>query len=276
MSGERTPTSVLADIPGWEHASCRRMTGGQTNYPYLLEANGKRAVLKIDAEARALPYNSREDEGRVQAIAADRGLAARVLFVDDHVYMSEYIVGQVWTRADLDDEENLERLALALKKLHSLPLTGRTFDATVAMRRYLSDIAGLDSHTARQCAAIVVSRRAPQNLCCCHNDLVAGNIIATPELRFLDWEYACDNDPFFDIATVITHHDLSDQQADLLLDSYFDGDGARWRSQLQKQMHLYDALHWLWLAARSGAGENKEQLEAIARRLESGNLPAVT
>ena len=39
----------------------------------------------------------------------------------------------------------------------------------------------------------------PRAPCCCHNDLVVGNIIAAPEIRFLDWEYACDNDPFFDL-----------------------------------------------------------------------------
>jgi len=269
MSGERSLGSVIAGIPGWEHASCEEMTGGRTNCPYVLEANGNRAVLRIDAEARALPYNSRKDEGRVQAIAANHGLAARVLFVDETVYMSEYIVGQVWTRSDLVEEENLECLALALKKLHSLPRTGRTFDASIAMRRYLPHIADPDSHTARQCASIVAKRHVPQDLCCCHNDLVAGNIIATPELQFLDWEYACDNDPFFDIATVVAHHDLSNQHTALFLDSYFDGAGAPWRSQLQEQMHLYDALYWLWLAARSAADENQEELAAIAQRLDT-------
>ena len=53
--------------------------------------------------------------------------------------------------------------------------------------------------------------------------LVAGNIIATPAIRFLDWEYACDNDQFFDLATVVAHHDLSDDRADFLLNAYFDG-----------------------------------------------------
>jgi thiamine kinase-like enzyme len=89
------------------------------------------------------------------------------------------------------------------------------------------------------------------NICCCHNDLVAANIIATPELRFLDWEYACDNDPLFDFATVVAHHNLSSARMDYLLNAYFNGDGQRWREHLARQTKLYEALLWLWEAARS-------------------------
>ena len=91
----------------------------------------------------------------------------------------------------------------------------------------------------------------PFNLCLCHNDLVVSNIINTPDTRFLDWEYACDNDPFFDLATVVAHHQLDDAQRDRLLDAYFDGDGARWRGQLARQAEVYDALLYLWQAARA-------------------------
>ena len=267
MTAERSTESVLYDIPGWEEAACTELTGGMNNRTYLVEKEGRRAVLKIDATARALPYNTRENEKRVQMDAANHELAGRVLFTDDCVYLTEYSEGRVWSRADLDNDENLVNLATAVKAVHSLPPTGRTFDASAAVRSYISDIKNRDEDTVRRCAEIVFSKGLPRNICCCHNDLVAENIIATPELRFLDWEYACDNDPFFDIATVISHHDLSDQQATLFLNSYFDGDGDRWRGQLQTQMHMYDALHWLWLAGRKEAGENEQLLDILAERL---------
>ena len=261
--------SVLGEIPGWAGADCTELAGGSSNRSYLVEKDGRRAVLKFDAAARELPYNTRANEGRVQTTAAQHGLAGRVLYVDDRIYLTEYAEGHVWSRVDLEDEQNLVTLAGALKALHSLPLTGRTFDASVAVRSYLSDIDNRDQDTIRRCTEIILSKGMPQNICCCHNDLVAGNIISTPDLRFLDWEYACDNDPFFDIATVITHHDLSDQQATLFLNSYFDGDGDRWRGQLRSQMYMYDALHWLWLAGRSNADENDQLLGILAKRLNS-------
>lgn len=250
MPEQPSPEIVLASIPGWEAATCTALSGGLTNRTWLVEDSGRRAVLKIDAEPRSAPYNSRTQEAQVQSTAASNGLANPVLYVTETVYMTEYLEGTVWTRAVLDDDANLVRLARALRKLHSLPLTGRTFDAVSAARDYASRIRDVDVDTVRDCIRVIESLPLPRNLCCCHNDLVVGNVIAVPDIRFLDWEYACDNDPFFDIATVVAHHRMSEQRAWFLLDAYFDGDGARWREHLALQIKFYNALLWLWLRSR--------------------------
>lgn len=268
----RRPEAVLANVIGWEGAGFHALSGGTNNRTFLVEKDGKRAVLKIDVEARSLPFNSREDEARVQSVAADHDLAGGVLYVDDCTYMSEFVDGHVWGLADLAAEHDIVRLSRAVKAIHSLPLTGRSYDASYAVHTYLPQINNRDVNTMRRCADIVFSMGLPANMCCCHNDLAVGNIISTPKLQFLDWEYACDNDPLFDIATVIAHHNLSDYQADLFLNSYFDGDGNRWRPKLQEQMLFYDALHWLWLAARSGADENEQKLDDLAERVLQADL----
>jgi thiamine kinase-like enzyme len=247
----RAPEAVLAGIPGWENAGIRDLDGGLTNRTWLVEAHGERAVLKIDDVPRTLPFNTRRDEARIQTIAAEAGLANRVLTVTDTVYLSEYVDGHVWTPADLDNDKNLARLGRALRQIHALPLTGRVFDARAAARGYASHIDVADPDLLRRSLGVVDAMPAPFNLCCCHNDLVAGNIIATPEIRFLDWEYACDNDPLFDLATVVAHHDLSDDRADVLLDAYFDGDGGRWLERLQMYERFYVAILWLWRESRT-------------------------
>jgi thiamine kinase-like enzyme len=169
--------------------------------------------------------------------------------------MTEYVDGIVWSAGCLDVDENLNKLAAAMKKMHSLPLTGRTFDAIGAARNYVSRIRGdaysKESDKIRDCLAKIETMPLPHNLCCCHNDMVAANIIYMPEVRFLDWEYACDNDPFFDIATIVAHHRLAPERAEYFLNAYFDGDGDRWSEQLARQTGFYDALYWLWEAARS-------------------------
>jgi thiamine kinase-like enzyme len=144
-------------------------------------------------------------------------------------------------------------------------LTGRAFDATVAAKRYVDQIDGLDSSVIEQCNEIISSMRLPQNLCCCHNDLVFNNIITTPDLKFLDWEYACDNDPFFDLATVVEHHELRESQVMNFLNAYFAGDGLRWRKNLEKHRKLYLALLCLWMASRSES--DPTELEVIVKRL---------
>jgi thiamine kinase-like enzyme len=163
--------------------------------------------------------------------------------------MTEYVEGVVWSLDCLDDNANLESLAVALRNLHSLPLTGRTFDTAGAAREYARIIGNSQAEKVEECLRKIDAGPRPHNLCCCHNDLVVANIINTPETRFLDWEYACDNDPFFDLATVVAHHEMTRQQSDYFLDAYFDGDGARWREQLARQADVYEALLWLWSAA---------------------------
>ncbi len=248
-----TPEAVLAGIPGWERADAIPLQGGLTNRAYLVDRAGERAVLKVDAATRRDPFGTRKDEGAAQAAAAHIGLAGAVIHADDTTLLVEYVDGTVWER-DSFDEQSLAALAEALRRLHALPLTGRTFDARRAAQRYAGDVGDADPLVAERCLATIEAMPVPHNLCCCHNDLVAENIVSTPSLKLLDFEYACDNDPLFDLATVVAHHELSSAQADFLLDAYFDGDGQRWMPKLVEQERLYDALNWLWRASRPRAG----------------------
>ncbi len=242
---------VLAGIAGWEGAEATQLTGGLTNCTWRVEKDGRQAVLKIDDAPRGAPFNERPGEADIQMRAFAAGLANRVLYATETVYMTEYIEGVVWSLDCLSDDANIEQLGIALRKLHSLPLTGRTFDAAGAARDYVRRIVDRDDPKVRDSLRRIESGPLPPNLCCCHNDLVVGNIINTPETRFLDWEYACDNDPFFDLATLAAHHDLSEAQRATLLDAYFDGDGERWLDQLQRQAEVYTALLYLWQRCRN-------------------------
>jgi len=250
MSKTQFPESILSSVPGWEDASLSELDGGLTNRTYLVEAGQRRAVLKIDDAPRSEPFNSRQGEAQIQTMAAGQGLASSTLFVSDTVYMTEYLEGIVWSINCLEDTAKLDKLTAALRKLHGLPLTGRVFDAMGSARDYVQRMKDADADKVNECLRTIEAGPRPHNLCCCHNDLVVANIIDTPEVRFLDWEYACDNDPLFDLATVVAHHKLTTEQSDYLLDSYFDGDGKRWREQLARQASVYDALLWLWEASR--------------------------
>ncbi len=257
MNADTDPAAVLAAIPGWRGASFRELPGGLTNRTLFVEKNGRRAVLKIDPSPRLPPYIPRRDEARIQERAAAIGRANSVLYVDDTVLLAEWADGKVWTRACFEDDDNLRRLAQALREVHGLPLTGTIFDLQAAARQYAGQLSAADRGEAEPHLGLIESMPGPTKLCCCHNDLVAENIIATPRVRFLDWEYACDNEPLFDIAVVVAHHGLSDRQAGALLDAYFDGDGSAWREPLAAQMRLYDALYWLWAAANASPAQDE-------------------
>lgn len=245
-----TPEIVLAGFPDWAGAAVTELDGGLTNRTWLVEKDGRKAVLKIDDGIRSEPHRSRSAEAAIQSMAAEHGLANAVIHASERVLMTAYAEGVVWSADCLEDDENIEQLAQALRRLHSLPLIGRTFDAAAAARAYARRIVNPDSRIVAEKVRIVEQGPRPQNLCFCHNDLVVGNIINVPETRFLDWEYACDNDPFFDLATIAAHHDLDAERRAVLLDAYFDGNGSRWREQLERQAEVYNALLYLWQCSR--------------------------
>jgi len=257
MNVTTDPSTILADIPGWQGSSYRELPGGLTNRTLLVERAGRRAVLKIDPAPRMPPYNPRREEALIQDRAAALGRANGVLYVHETVLLAEWSEGEVWTRAHFDEDDNLRQLAQALCEVHGLPLTGKIFDLKAAARQYAGQLDAATLVAAESRLALIDSMPEPMNLCCCHNDLVAENIISTPQVRFLDWEYACDNEPLFDLAILVAHHGLSDRHADLLLDAYFDGEGRRWREQLAMQMRLYDALNWLWSAANAPPAQDE-------------------
>ncbi len=259
------PTEVLRKLPEWRDATWTKLAGGLTNRSWLLQTGERKAVLKLDDKLRQAPYNTRLAEAAVQSAAAQAGLANNVLFADDQVYLTEYLEGAVWDPACLDNEGKTEQLAAALRRLHSLPRSGRSFDAIGAANRYVQNIEYPDKKLIAVCLDVIKNMRLPNYLCCCHNDLVAENIITTPGLKFLDWEYACDNDPLFDLATLIEHYELNDGQTQRLLEAYFDGSGDRWRPKLEEQQRLYLALFWLWLAARPDT--SSRALKRLAGRL---------
>lgn len=253
MTGSAKPRSALRQIPGWESANWRALDGGITNRNWLVDAGGRKAVLKIDDEPRSTPFTARRVEARVQEAAAAEGIANRVLFASDTIYLTEYEDGTVWSAEHLEADENLLRLAALLQRVHALPPVGHGFDAAGAAQHYMQAVATSDRDKAEQCSATIRSIGQASHLRCCHNDLVAENVLDADGLRLLDWEYCADNDPLFDLATVVAHHGLSGRQADLLLDAYFDGDAARWREPFSEQVRLYVALHWLWNASRQAS-----------------------
>lgn len=275
MSAGLTPEEVLSRIPGWSDAQVtRQIHGGLSNRSFVVHSGGRDFMLSLDAEHTKMFGLDRRAALEVHREAAKKLLAPEVIFADPDagVLLCEYLPGPVWDRASLDDPGNLDRLAALLREVHSLPVSGVALDAAAAAERYAAT-ASRNSDLrpfAARCVEIVREIPAAGPLACCHNDVVAANVIETPGLRLLDWEYASDNDPFFDLASPLAYHHLGRKQRDLLIDAYTGGSDPEAQERLDLQIRVFDVLQWLWFAARSVISPNasdRSTLEAIARRI---------
>jgi thiamine kinase-like enzyme len=156
--------------------------------------------------------------------------------------------------------------------VHALPKSGVSYNASAWAERYIA-LLGQNAELApfaMRCKEIVDGIPVCPDTRCCHNDVVAANVLASPRLCLLDWEYAGDNDPYFDLASLIGYHDLGERQVKTLLSAYGGAADPGKRERLGLCLRLFDALQWLWLALRHTLrveGNQKERLRQLAERI---------
>lgn len=253
-----TPRDALASIPGWACgvAVIRPLAGGFNNRSYKVTADGRQYVLRLASDMSQNDARNFTMEQQVQTAAAAAGIAPAIVYAkpEHGLLLSEFLPGRTWQHSDLFDDLNLHAIAALLRQVHELPRCGRMFPVTEAAETYGKILLeqDVDHKTAALCIDIVATSPKVTDATCCHNDVVTGNIIGDNPPRLIDWEYARDNDPLFDLASLIGWHDLHGRRVDVLLQAYTSDASATLRSRLEQRMRQFDALQWLWLAARGG------------------------
>jgi thiamine kinase len=276
VSQDITAFEALQMIPGWdpEKTDVEELKGGLTNRTYYIRQDGRQRVLRLDSQQSTMFQFDRSAEIAILEAAFAAGIAPGVEYADpdNSILVTEFLEGRTWDETDLADDARIEALAELLRKVHKLEIEGAPIDVAGAARtyeQYLQRRQGLHSF-ALQCVDIVESIPSRNDVTCCHNDIVAGNVIEGEQLKLIDWEFACIHDPFFDLASAIGFHNLDSGRADALLEAYTGGAGAESRERLAEQVRVYDAVQWLWLATRQlvfPSGWQARRLEELQQRI---------
>jgi len=246
------PGEWLATLPGWEAARVSRLDGGLSHTAWKLDAGGRAAVLKIDREARSAPANSRAMEAVAQAQAAGADLAASVLWHSSEGILTAWLEGESLSAAMLRDEAVVAAAGHALRRLHALPPAGFDFDLEAWASHYRAELeaAGRFDAPARRHWQRLVAADTTGPRVFSHNDPVPANLVlADSRIRFIDFEYAGDNSPWFDLAALVTEARLDARRQALLLDAYLDG-RAPPAGRLVDYVAIYRALVGLWSKLR--------------------------
>ncbi|MER6947737.1 choline/ethanolamine kinase family protein [Nonomuraea sp. NPDC000554] len=257
---ERIP--VLSGVP----RTVEELPGGLTNRNYKVTTPSGAYVVRVSASDGALLAIDREAEHANSIAAARAGVGAPVhgYLPGEGVLVVGFLPGRTFTDADLRDSANLPRVADACRRLHAGPRFAGDFDMFDIQRRYLAIVRERgfrlppryldfmpDVLRIRRCLA---TRREPTVPC--HNDLLPGNIIDDGErLWLIDYEYAGNNDPCFELGNIWSEADLSLDQLDLLVTSYY-GRRLRHRIARARLLGLMSKYGWtLWASIQDGANE---------------------
>lgn len=242
--------------------------GGLTNRNYRVAGGGAQYVLRIPGEGTG-EYIDRKAEEVNSRIAAEAGVSAEVLHfdVESGVQVTRFIPGAVTMSPELfKDLGAVARAAQAFRRIHDC---GRSFASEFELFKMMDDYLDLlnrkqawvpDGYRAVQKGAERVRAalaRHPARRVPCHCDPLCENFLDTGERMWIvDWEYAGNNDPMWDLGDLSVEAGFGPDQDAALLEAYF---GGRPPADQHGRMVMYKAmcdLLWTLWGAIQHANEN--------------------
>lgn len=271
----------LARIPlfaGLAPGACQiERLGGLTNRNYRVAVGKDQYVLRIPGEGTG-EYIDREAEAPNARIAAAAGVNAEVLFFDtgDGVQVTRFIAGAATMNAErFRDLGAVARAAKAFRRIHDC---GKRFASDFELFKMMDDYLALlerkqawvpDGYRAVQKEAEAVRAALaahPAPRVPCHCDPLAENFLDTgTRMWIVDWEYAGNNDPMWDLGDVSVEAGFGPDQDAAMLEAYFGGTPPADRhGRMVMYKAMCDLLWTLWGAIQHANDNPVDDFKAYA------------
>jgi thiamine kinase-like enzyme len=231
--------------------------GGLTNHNYRVDTDTASYVVRVSPLVTEGLVIDRDHEYRNSVIAASSGVGAPVIdhLPDQRTMVIGFIEGVTLTDDSFSARDTVERVAAACRRLHGGPPFVSDFDMFDIQAGYLGQVLEhgyrLPDGYLDHAAAVERIRRAlavrAEPVVACHNDLLAGNFVDDGRhIRIIDYEYAGNNDPCFELGNIWSECHLTLDQLEELVSCYY---GRRRVSRLARaRLHgLMSQYGWtLW------------------------------
>lgn len=275
-----TVMALLDRVPGWTGRATvlGSLDGGITNRNLLVEVDDERFVLRLAGKDTHLLEIRRGDEVTAARRAASLGFAPEVVdFLEPEGYLvTRFVSGVTLTGSDLRGPATIDRVGAILRAVHSGPLLDGDFDAFRVPERHL-DAARVRSVAVPEaygaCAAISARIEAafgssPDARVPCHNDLLPANFLRDPaspadpgspagtgHIWLLDWEYAGNNDRYFDLGNLAVNNEFGPDEEAALIGAYFGEATPRRLARLRLMRLMSDFREAMWGVVQQGISE---------------------
>lgn len=254
---------TLADIGGYLgldlHAQSLERLGGLTNQNYLVRTLAGPFVLRLAGHGTE-SYLDRRVEKFNATSASQAGVNVEVLFFDerDGTMLTRFLENATtMSAAAFQEEAALQKAGRVLRQLHqeARPFEGR-FELFEQMDRYLGVVNQRggqlpDGYRQTQMQAERIRRalgghRLP--MAPCHCDPLVENFLDCGErMHLIDFEYAGNNDPMWDLGDLAVEGEFSPDQEVTLLRAYFGGPPCSFdEGRFVMYKALCDLLWTLW------------------------------
>ena len=231
--------SVITESLGAEMgdiSDIRSMTKGMTNRSYLFACKGKRYILRIPGEGTEELIDRKKEAENYRAIVGCGFCDEPAYFNPENGLKVTRFLENVRS-CDPSSESDLRRAMAMLRRLHNARLAvPHSFELFETIEFYQSlwkgrrsqypDYDQIKNRVFSLQPFVSLHRAEP---CLTHIDAVPDNFLfyrkedGTEGLQLTDWEYAGMQDPHVDIAMFCIYSGYSKDQADHLIDIYFQG-----------------------------------------------------
>ena len=262
-------------------ASANRLSttrlAGLTNVNHLVTCADHRYVLRIPGEGTGEYINRAAEEVAARSAAA-AGVNADVVFFDptDGLMVTRFIEGVATMNAELfKDLGAVARAGHAFRQLHTTATSfASDFTLFPMIDEYKSLLAskgaalpaGYDEVQRQAEVVRTALEAAPAHLAPCHCDPLCEDFLDTGERMFIiDYEYAGNNDPMWDLGDLSVEGGFAQEQDDALLRAYFGEDPpANECGRMVAYKALCDLLWTLWGVIQHVNGNPAEDFWAYA------------
>lgn len=264
-----------------EEVSIERL-GGLTNRNYKLDTPKGLFVLRLAGEGTS-DYIDRSAEFHNASIAARAGVNAEIVYfnVDDGTMICRYIENAVtMDQEKFRDLEAIRRTGRAFRQLHDCGEKFKgDFELFQQIDQYIRVVKGLGAalpdgyeavqQDAEKVRTAISLHQLPSGPC--HCDPMVENCIDNGEQIFvIDFEYAGNNDPMWDLGDLSVEGAFSDEQDNVFLTAYFGHEPSNFdvgRMVMYKAM--CDLLWTLWGVVQHANDNSADDFWAYAvERLE--------
>lgn len=271
--------SLITSIFNAEIDDRKPLPKGLTNKNTLIHVEGTWYVLREPYPDAAKIVDVRHEAKALEMIAPLR-LDVPCVYFDPQtgIKITQYI-DELKSFDECDDDDKIQRTARLMRRLHALNKTsGFNFDPIARYKQYASHVKNPTYDLSFALGILEQLSNLSSNLTLCHNDWVPGNIGFTDKRDYLiDYEYAGDNDPLFDVMSFLTENNIEDENdRNTFYLEYFE---TYPDLQTLHALSVYEKLHnllwctWAMMMAESRGDEiyrmiAKDKYEALFRNFK--------
>jgi thiamine kinase-like enzyme len=223
----------VAKLDFWSSAvEPEPLAGGITNTNFIVNDQDERFVVRIGDD---IPIHGvmRFNEIAAARAAHAAGLSPEVVYSEDGLFIIRFIEGQTFGELEIRKQQNLERILPLIQACHTeIPKyfqgPALVFWPFHVCRNYI--LTAQEGHSRvidllprfLKINEELEKKIGEIKLVFGHNDLLAANFIDDGKrLWLIDWDYAGYNTGLFDLANLCSNNELSPEQEDWLLETYY-------------------------------------------------------